>query len=551
MLRLSYISIQDTFGVQSVKFRPGTITRLKGPNGSGKSSVMRGFLRCFDGGHDPSIIRRGAEKSIFEFGLTDGTVVTRVCEPKRRRRGDDASAPVQYKTSVEITDSDGTVREAPATYLKELGEPVAIDPGRLLSLDVTTAPGLAKFTEEIQKAMPLVWTPEEITAAMQRPALKALDQHGNPVTDNRPAFKLDVSLPTVEQNLDLKGIKKYIAAVTEARRRVGHTRDDADGAINSAQKSLPPDDGIDCSVELRKAELTRDNLQTQHAARRVEAERLKADAMTEARGVQAKRNSEIDAEINCQVREIDQDIDRQIRELERQRADRKATAERERSERKAVTSKTFDDTRTAIDEAMAEELAAIEREIGGPLQAAITDIATLKQRVEESMRAKFTREQIERNTEKFRAASRQYDSLTEYLERLEAGVRRKLEELPVPGLVVDEVGVTLDGIPWQHVNTAKRVEVVLQLCSLRSGKLGVLFLDDAEHLTTETMHALEEGIAAAGYQLVEAEVSEECECGHDHPRGKNGGVDQACALCSCCKYVAKPLRIETFEPIGA
>ncbi len=486
-LRLASLSVQDTFGVTSVKFRPGTITRIRGRNGSGKSSIARGFLRVFEGGHDPSIIRRGAEKSIVDFTLTDGTVVHRVCEPMKRRKGAPEDEPVRFKTTLEILDADGTPREAPATYLKELGEPVAIDPGKLLRLDVTTKPGLEAFAAEVQKVMALSWTPDEVLGALEPPKLNLRDSDGRELPDCRTRVSLNVPIPQVTETLDLKGMKKFIAGVTESRRRVGHTRDDSDGAINSLEKSLPPDDGVDYSAALVAAEQERDAFQKLLINRKLEVERLKNETMTTARAGLVTAHSEIDSE-----------IDQEIRELERHRAQRKAAA-----------TSVFDKQRDAIDQTVGDELKAIEAEVSLPLQNAISRIADLRGKIEGSLRAKFTREQIAKQTENLRAASRQYDLLTDFIARLEQSMRSKLAELPIPGLLVDDDGVSLDGIPWQNVNTARRVEVVLQLCALRSGRLGFFFLDDAEHLDSDTMAALELGIAQAGYQLVEAMVSED------------------------------------------
>src|SRR6516225_5652307 len=109
MRRISSIEIHDTFGTPHAKFAPRSITRIKGPNTSGKSSILRALGRIFEGGHDPSIIREGAEKSVVEMVLDDGTRITRVCSPKRKRKGD-VDGPTQYKTEVEILDADGTPR---------------------------------------------------------------------------------------------------------------------------------------------------------------------------------------------------------------------------------------------------------------------------------------------------------------------------------------------------------------------------------------------------------------------------------------------------------
>lgn len=477
-LRISQISILDTFGTQSAKFSPRSVTRITGPNGSGKSSILRALTRIFEGGTDPSVIRQGAEKSIVEIALDDGTIITRTCAPKRRRKPD---APVEYSTSLEILQPDGTPRPAPQTYIASLSEAVAVDPGAILRIDVTTAPGRKQLADVLLRLMPISFAPDDIAGAMQ-PQYRPDSTVGN--------FSVSgLALPPIERPLDLDGLRKYVALVTEQRRRIGGTRDDSQGAVSRLLKSLPDDEGRDYSAELATAESYRADVERALSAKRLDIEVQSQDALAVA---EHTFRDATDA--------IDQEIDAKIRELEKQRAERKGAATAVRNA-----------ARESIKTATADEIKALADEAQPIVQQSAADIATLKEKLAASQRAASLRQEIEIQRATYADTGRKYDLLSEVLIRIDLLRAEKLKSLPIPDLVVEGDQVLLAGTPWQNVNTAKRVEVSLQLCTLRAGELGVLFLDDAEHLDGETRRMLEEGIAASGFQLIEAIVSDQDE----------------------------------------
>lgn len=476
-LRIVDISIQDTFGTRVARIKPKSVTRIKGPNGSGKSSILRAVGRVFEGGSDPSVIRHGAEKSVVELFLEDGTKITRTCAPVKRRRGADPNLPVEYNTLLEILQPDGTPRRAPQTYINELADALAVDPGKILGINASTVPGRKALAEILLKIMPIRFEPAEIAAKLSAD-----------YRDGSEVAKLDtngLALPAITGPLDLDGLKKYALTVTDQRRRVGQTRDDADGAVNRGRATLPEDDSANYAADLVVAEREEKALREEIAGDKLKIERIKGEVIAEAVAANTKECSAIDAE-----------IDAEIKRLNEQRATRKGAA-----------TQTLHTAKTDILTQESDALAALEERTAPKLRQAAFDIATLRERVAGQARAKFVREQIEENLETYRTAARKYDQLTEVLARLEAIRKDKLDSLPVAGLEVMGDEVRIDGTPWQNVNTARRVEVAVQLCTLLGGP-GPIFLDDAEHLDAETRSWLERGLTDAGYQLFEAIVSD-------------------------------------------
>jgi recombinational DNA repair ATPase RecF len=71
------ITIDNVLGIEHFEFRPGAVSILAGRNGVGKTSVLEAIRSALRGGHDPSLLRRGAEKGSVLLRLEDGTQITK------------------------------------------------------------------------------------------------------------------------------------------------------------------------------------------------------------------------------------------------------------------------------------------------------------------------------------------------------------------------------------------------------------------------------------------------------------------------------------------
>jgi energy-coupling factor transporter ATP-binding protein EcfA2 len=473
-MRINSISISDTFGTKIANFEVGTVTRIRGYNGSGKSSILKALSFVFAGGSDPSVIRQGAEQSKIVIRLDDGTSITKVTRPKRARKGGEITG---YATDLEVTQPDGTPRNAPQSYINDLAQSMACDPTILLRMDSSTVPGRKALAAELMKLVPIRFQPEEITACGV--------ENG--------------AMPIGRDALDLDGLKKVHATVTEERRRFGQTRDEAEGACTRLRSSLPEDDGVDYSAKL--AELDERRLEVERAIgdRRVEIEATRGANITDATKDHREAVATADAAYAEAVR---------LAEAVRTAAREKATAALNAAKQQASEKAEF-------------QLAELEAESRPEAERVVREIATVKERLAATQRVVVIRKEIGIHEVAHKGAIRKYDHCSEVLQRLDKLRLAKLNDLPVPGLVVEDGNVYLDGIPWHNVNLARRVEACLQICTQQGGKLPFLILDDSEHLDSETRAAIEEGLAAAGYQIIEAVVSD------------------------------GPLTIETAEPIAA
>jgi energy-coupling factor transporter ATP-binding protein EcfA2 len=448
MKTLVRVEIWDTFGCQHVTFKPKTWTWLKGHNGSGKSSVLRALGYVFEGGTDPSVIRKGADFSRVEMELNDGTVISKITRPKRARKG--SSEPTAYTTDLEIIQPDGQPTPAPKAYIDALGEHLAIDPSTLLRIDASTTPGRKQLAAELMRLVPIEFSQDEVRNALaRRPGVLPPD--------------LDV-YPARNGPLSLDGLKTLAAEITEVRRKLGASRDASGAAADRLQKSLPDDDGGDYSEALAALEKERKALEQAIFDRSAEIERMRTDAIATAKET-----------MNTAIAAAKEDF---------------------RKAEHSIASKV---------EVWVSSMESVCR----PQQDRITaEIAAVTERRDASLRVAGVRDEIELNRQAAREAAIKYDRLSEVLRSLDELKLEKLDALPIAGLVVEEGTAYIDGVEWPNVNLAKRVEVTLQICAMRAGDLKLMILDDCEHLDTQTRSLVEQGLADAGWQIICATVTD-------------------------------------------
>ncbi len=514
-LRISSFEIHQTYGTEHFRVGEFSALRVHGRNGAGKSSILKALGYVLDGGTDPSVIRRWkcgdlahgpsvqqtaagvdwvenatcaecggrgyveADKSVVALGLSDGTTISKTTRPKRARRGGDVTG---YTVDLEINQPDGTIRKAPQTYLKELAEVNSVDPSVLLRIDSTTAPGRAKLAAELLRLVPVLFQPEEV---------------GDESLRYLPVGEYKATLP-----LPLDALKKISAAITEERRRVGQTKEAATGAVVRLQKSLPESllavterhmAGVSSAKEEEAAKAA---LETAEQERR-DVESAISDRKKEIETEKERLLGLVKQEWSTAVAETNKSIDEQIKALESQRSIQNEANRAELGRKSLIIAQTAQDGYRDLD-----------AESKPVLEAAIAKVAEFKARVNDQARASFTRQEIEVQELAARDASIKYDRLSAELQRLEGLRLDKLKNLPVAGLVVENGIPSLDGIEWQNVNLARRVEAVIQICTQNSGKLPLIMIDDAEHLDDANSRLIRDGLIEAGYQVICANVSD-------------------------------------------
>jgi recombinational DNA repair ATPase RecF len=211
-LRLASIDVRDVGGVQHFAAQMSAINIIVGENGTGKTSLLAAIDSVFSGGHDPDLIRQGAEKAIIVLTLTDGTIIRKTIKAK--------------DSELEILTSDGGKKRAPASYLKELASGIAFDPVAFLEAEPKQR---AKF---LLDKLPLHFTVHEINEALDA------------IVEVRSA--------------DLARFNEIRDGAYSKRTDICRRFRDVEGVVTQMQSALPSDDSADWSAK-------RDALQQQIA----------------------------------------------------------------------------------------------------------------------------------------------------------------------------------------------------------------------------------------------------------------------------------------------
>jgi hypothetical protein len=145
-------------------------------------------------------------------------------------------------------------------------------------------------------------------------------------------------------------------------------------------------------------------------------------------------------------------------------------------------------------------------------QAPIAELAEKITKAEalatEHARASKTREIITSSEKDSARAEADSKALSHAIDELDALKVSLLEKLPIKGLEIREGQVLVDGLPFERVNRARQIDIAVRVAQLRTGPLGLIVLDDAEHLDAESFAAFETAAAGAGLQFLVARVSD-------------------------------------------
>lgn len=143
------------------------------------------------------------------------------------------------------------------------------------------------------------------------------------------------------------------------------------------------------------------------------------------------------------------------------------------------------------------------------ITAQLRDIEAINARVREAARRAEVLADIEQRREAAERITTELDSIDEKKRAALADA-----EFPVAGLSVDETGVTVDGIPFRQVNTAKQRAVAFELLTAGEPELRLAQIKDGDLLDAETLAEVRRVAEARGFTvLIERDRDESREIG--------------------------------------
>ena len=488
-LRVTAVTIRDVLGAHELALEPGRITRISGRNGSGKTTVLQAVQAALGRGSlgklarvDPSGEETAPEVVLVLEGEGEAFRVERSGDRVRVRR--------------RVGDTAGLEDvPRPQEFLAGLFDASSASPVRFL-----TAPDKDRALLLLE-ALPLQLDREALLLAM---GVRA-DEVPPPVAGLHPLEEISVIRDAVFRartgvNRDAKGK----AAAAEQTRRNAPAAAPADvsaevAALDSSTSIL----AIDLAREEAEADAReRQALADADATVRLEEERVVGEFKTFA-ARERKEHETRAAAIRAEAeRRVAEDLAGVEAKLEARRV--VDDAELDRATRAAEeTSAKARHARTA-----ARQTAQARRD---ELQASRERLVALRGQLEASAKARALHDQaaqFDREAEQLEAEAAR---LTAALDALDVHRRRLADDLPIPGLSIEDKTIRVAGVPFDQLNTAQRVKVAVQVATLRAQRqrLPIVFVDGAEALDQEHFDALVAELKRAGVQAFVARVTDD------------------------------------------
>jgi DNA repair exonuclease SbcCD ATPase subunit len=422
-MKICEATIRNVMGIEELSIQPGHLTLIQGRNGAGKTSVLAALRDLFSGGHDPELIRKGADQGEVEIVLEDGVTISKVIRPEK------STLTVRHPQLGKVS--------KPQQYVNALVNTLSVDPVQFLTQKPKDR--LATLLE----AMPLRITADQIGFLPARVA-EALDLDAHALEVLGQAHK----------------------ALYDERTGVNKAAKEKRATATEMARTLPAEskDGMDWHLTCTKArfDLTRLNEATQAAV----------DAI---KGNAAAEHTRIEAELQSKMEEL-----RKIAAHEKRCADAARNL--------------------ALEDLQCDYI---------PKRDTLTDQITEAQTmIQEAARAGEARKLVTRLQADAAELEKQSENLSKALDKLQDLKGSILEKTPIRGVTIQEGEILVDGVPFDKVNEARRIQIALEVARIRAGDLPLVLVDDAEHFDSINMDRFRKAAAKAGLQIVAAKVAD-------------------------------------------
>lgn len=480
-LRVVGVQIKDVLGASEFNLEPGRLTVLAGRNGSGKSTALQAVQAALQGGNLCKLARVGAaedaEPEVVLVIEGEGSESYRV-----ERKGDK----VRVRARVGDTAAFEDVGK-PQSWLRSLYDPQGANPVTFLTAADKDRALL------LLEALPLSHNRAELLLQMgiRAEELRPIPDRLHPL-EEIGMIRDQVFTTRTGVNRDAKGKR---SAAEQTRRSTpavipddpGSTAEvDAEAVCSRLEREIAREDEQAAAAESAAVQAAR------HAAEQVDVETV-GKFKTEAAKLRAQHDreaAEIRAEAERQIAAKLAEVEASVAELREQGEIQIADAERIRDEAIHAAAQAREDARQTI---------GVKREVLSRKRAHLAGIRTQR---ELSAAARALADQTKQFDDEAGALEKESERLTAAIEALDKYRRKLAENIPIPGLEIAGKEIRVDGVLFEQLNTAQRVEIAVKVACLRAKgqRLPAIFIDQAEQLDAEHFDLLCSELEKAGVQ---------------------------------------------------
>ena len=464
-LRIVKIRVKNFLGIDEVGIEPGKITTIKGGNATCKTSILEAVKIALGGGSLAKLANiHAAEGDEPEVVLV---LKSDTDEYRIEKKGSKTATVTKRVGDTAAFASEGE----PARFLKGLYDDKMSNPIKLLT--ASDKDRITLFLEALPLELDVgtLWhnmgiTPDDIGPVPQGlHPLQELTWIRNDVFKTRTGVNRDQkakvgSAEQLRRNIPAVLPDGHAKEIVVLENDIGNRASAVDSGIVAAQKEREKS-AIEIATK-RDADIEK----ITHAlgARVAEARAAVEAAITADSAKAQKQNDAITAAAAVQLEA--------------------ATATRE----------------TAI---------AAQNEIRAAIETDRTRLAELRTEAEAAVKAYALHEQAKEFDTEAEQLKDKAGQLTAAIDALDAYRRGLAENLPIPGLEVDDKEIRVNDIPWAQLNTAQRIDIAVEIACLRAEgqPMPLVFLDGAEALDPKNFEEIKKRLAEKTPQAFIGRVS--------------------------------------------
>lgn len=348
-MKISHIRISKILGIDELEFSPGAgFTEIRGPNGAGKTSIMEAIKSALAGGHDATLLRKGADKGEIVLVLDDGSEIHRKVTAKG--------------TTTELV-RDGRKQAKPVETIKALTDMLSVNP-----VDFLRAPAKDRV-RVLLESMPLQADPQKLAEIVGQPVNIAPGTHAL------------YAIETVH-----KQIYDERTGLNRAVREKDATINQLTAAMPEAPGGVEGDEG-EMQAQLDTARNARDDMM-----RRIDAQLAKMVSVIQ------ERKDSLKAEAQRKIDEIKAQLAADLEAADAERADIERRAQAKRDETETNFQAVSGPLREALAAIRANRDAAAKRQQQAKIIEQMKDeLAELREQAEAKTQALQALEQYKRD----------------------------------------------------------------------------------------------------------------------------------------------------------
>jgi len=449
-MRVNKIRIENVLGIEELEIKPGKLTVITGANATGKSSVLESIRSLIGGsGHDATLLRKGATKGevvmVIDDGLNRGIELRETITEKSTNRA------VNHPDYGKV----GKVK----TFLNSIHSSISLNPVEFLTASKK------ERVEIFLNAIPMKVTAKDLSFV----PVEIIKESGADLD----AHALEV-------------LERIRARAYEDRRVVNREFDGKAKTIAEMEKSVPKEVEDDWAAKLARLEDERTALYE------------KANEWLEQHNRVAQKKGE------------------QIKEAYSTNRD---NAKKKMEESIALARSEYDDFMEKETDKRDIALSSLhvegdkkkkeyqEKEYQPESNRLEREIGEAKAKVEEIVRIKEAQRYVSDLGKDAKILQKQSTNLGDVISGVDVLKMTLLRDLPLAGVECQDGNILVDGIPFDRVNDAMKVQLAIKIAQLRAGSLGLCIVDGLEKLDPKTYEAFKQEAMKTDLQFIITRVT--------------------------------------------